>query len=68
MLSLLASAAVCATAGWRGALVVAVAVLVFAVWCRACLRRLGGITGDTAGALVELVEVAVLVALAATPP
>ncbi len=68
VLSLLASAAVCATAGWRGALVVAVAVLVFAVWCRACLRRLGGITGDTAGALVELVEVAVLVALAATPP
>jgi adenosylcobinamide-GDP ribazoletransferase len=31
---------------------------------RAMLKRLGGTTGDTAGALVELVEAAMLVALA----
>ena len=54
----------CAAAGWRGAIALACAMAVFALWRRACLRRLGGITGDTAGALVELVEAAVLVALA----
>lgn len=63
VLSLLASVAVCAAAGWRGVLAIAVAALVYAGWRRACLRRLGGITGDTAGALIELVEAAVLVAL-----
>lgn len=62
-LALLAGALLCAMAGWRGALVLMVAGLVFAGWRRACLRRLGGITGDTAGTLVELVEVAVLLAL-----
>ena len=38
--------------------------LVFVLWWRACHKRLGGITGDTCGALVELVEMAVLVGLA----
>lgn len=33
----------------------------FAVWRAALLRRIGGTTGDTAGALVELTEVAVLI-------
>jgi adenosylcobinamide-GDP ribazoletransferase len=37
---------------------------VFGAWRRACQRRLGGFTGDTAGALVEMIEVAVLVILA----
>ena len=54
----------CGFAGWRGAIAFACAVVVFALWRRACMRRLGGITGDTAGALVELVEAAVLVAFA----
>ena len=63
-----AFAVVCAIAaglacGLRGAIASGAAVLVFALWRRACLRRLGGFTGDTAGALAELVEVAVLVAL-----
>jgi cobalamin synthase len=31
------------------------------------MRRLGGITGDTAGALVELIEAAVLVVVALYP-
>lgn len=43
---------------------VAVAALVFVAWRRAMVRRIGGCTGDTAGAMVELVEVAALVALA----
>jgi adenosylcobinamide-GDP ribazoletransferase len=39
---------------------VVVAGATFFVWRRAMVRRLGGFTGDTAGALVELTEVAVL--------
>lgn len=42
----------------------AVTVGVFALWRRALLRRLGGFTGDGAGALVELLEVALLVTTA----
>lgn len=62
---LVLGAAACIAFGWRGALALAVAAVVFALWRRACLQRLGGITGDTAGALAECVEVAVLVAIAA---
>lgn len=62
--ALAASAAACALAGWRGALALATALLVFALWRRACLRRLQGMTGDTCGALTELTEAAVLAALA----
>jgi adenosylcobinamide-GDP ribazoletransferase len=51
-------------AGVSGALAVVLAVLGF-VWLRqVMLRRLGGTTGDTAGAMLELLEVAVLVGLA----
>jgi adenosylcobinamide-GDP ribazoletransferase len=51
-------------AGLSGVLAVVLAVLVF-VWLRQVMvRRLGGATGDTAGALLELLEVAVLVGLA----
>ena len=50
--------------GWRGAGAVVVTVAVFALWRVACMRRLGGMTGDTCGALTEGVEAAVLVALA----
>ncbi|UXA54189.1 adenosylcobinamide-GDP ribazoletransferase [Xanthomonas prunicola] len=48
----------------RGMLACAVAGVVFVLWRRACLQRLGGMTGDTCGALVEVGETAVLVALA----
>ncbi|MGH8183636.1 MAG: adenosylcobinamide-GDP ribazoletransferase [Rhodanobacteraceae bacterium] len=54
-------AACCGPLGWAA---LAAALLVFAAWRRACLIRLGGCTGDTAGALVEMVEAAVLVASA----
>ncbi|HEY0504067.1 MAG TPA: adenosylcobinamide-GDP ribazoletransferase [Lysobacter sp.] len=60
----LLGAIACALAGWRGALALGCAIVAFGLWRRACMRRLGGITGDTAGALVEIVEAAVLVALA----
>lgn len=51
-------------AGWRGFIALAVTVMIFALWRLACMRRLGGMTGDTCGALTELVEAAVLVAYA----
>jgi adenosylcobinamide-GDP ribazoletransferase len=50
-------------AGLGGVLALVLAALVF-VWLRqVMLRRLGGTTGDTAGALLELLEVGVLVGL-----
>ncbi len=47
--------------GLSGAFAVVLAALVFVWLRRVMLRRLGGATGDTAGALLELLEVAVLV-------
>ena len=50
-------------AGLSGVVAVVLAALVF-VWLRqVMLRRLGGATGDTAGAMLELLEVAVLVGI-----
>lgn len=50
--------------GWAALLALLVAGSVF-IWLRGLmLKRLGGTTGDTAGALLELAECAVLVALA----
>jgi adenosylcobinamide-GDP ribazoletransferase len=51
-------------AGFSGVWALVLAGGVF-VWLRqVMLRRLGGTTGDTAGALLELLEMAVLVGLA----
>jgi adenosylcobinamide-GDP ribazoletransferase len=51
-------------AGFSGLVALLVAVVGY-VWLRqVMMRRLGGTTGDTAGAMLELLEVAVLVALA----
>lgn len=50
--------------GWAGVLALAAAALVLFWLRRLMLARLGGTTGDTAGALVELAECAVLLALA----
>jgi adenosylcobinamide-GDP ribazoletransferase len=61
VLSALASVLI---AGASGVFAVVLAALVF-VWLRhVMMRRLGGTTGDTAGALLELLEVALLVGLA----
>jgi adenosylcobinamide-GDP ribazoletransferase len=51
-------------AGLSGVVAVLLAVLGFAWLRQVMLRRLGGTTGDTAGAMLELLEVAVLVGLA----
>ncbi|WP_137972452.1 adenosylcobinamide-GDP ribazoletransferase [Pseudomonas sp. F(2018)] len=50
--------------GFSAVLALLAAVLVFWLLRRAFVARLGGTTGDTAGALLELGECAVLVALA----
>jgi adenosylcobinamide-GDP ribazoletransferase len=62
---LLSSAVGCVLlAGLSGLIALSVACVCF-FWLRhLMLRRLGGTTGDTAGALLELLEVAVLVVLA----
>lgn len=60
---LCAGAACCALAGWRGGVALIVGAFVLALWRRACMQRLGGITGDTAGALTEINEALVLVAI-----
>ena len=61
---LLLSGAACLLAGWSGVLAVAGALGVHLLVRRQLLRRLGGTTGDTAGALLELSECALLVLLA----
>ncbi|AEV64393.1 Cobalamin synthase [Pseudomonas ogarae] len=48
-------------AGWAGVLALLVALAVFIGLRQMMLRRLRGCTGDTAGALLELLEMAVLV-------
>ena len=59
----LAAVVVAAWCGWHGVRALLAVTVVFACWRYACMHRLGGMTGDTLGALTELVEAAVLVAL-----
>ncbi len=55
--------------GWNSALVLVVAVsLLVAWWARACRNTIGGMTGDTLGALSELGEALVLVVVAWSLP
>lgn len=61
--ALLCGIAACVACGLSGAIALAAALVVFMFWRRACMRRLGGFTGDTAGALAEMTETTVLVAL-----
>ncbi|WP_412461790.1 adenosylcobinamide-GDP ribazoletransferase [Pseudomonas sp. SC11] len=59
------SVAVCVVlGGWTAIGVALLALLVFLGLRRQMCRRLGGTTGDTAGALLELIEVVVVVGLA----
>lgn len=62
-IALLVTLGLALAAGMPGAFALLAGAGVFALWRRACRERLGGITGDTCGALAELVETAVLVAL-----
>jgi len=62
---LLVSALLCVgMAGFKGVWAILLAVAGFCWLRQLMMRRLGGTTGDTAGALLELLEVAVLVGLA----
>ncbi len=54
----------CLLFGSSGLIALSFAAVTFLLARRAMLRRLGGTTGDTAGALLELVECTVLVGLA----
>jgi adenosylcobinamide-GDP ribazoletransferase len=63
-LALAATVLACLVAGREGWLALPAAAAVWLAWRRACLRRLGGFTGDVAGALVETTELAVLLAVA----
>jgi adenosylcobinamide-GDP ribazoletransferase len=54
----------CLLFGSNGLIALSLAAVTFLLARRAMLRRLGGTTGDTAGALLELVECAVLMGLA----
>lgn len=58
-----AAVLVCLT-GWPGLRALLAGAMVFWLWRRACMQRLGGMTGDTCGALTELTEAVVLVAMA----
>ena len=64
--ALVAAVLVAVCLGWRigGALAVAGFLAVFALLRQSLLRRLNGTTGDTAGAMLELIETAVLLILA----
>lgn len=64
-IALIVAAVFCLAFGWHGVIALVVTTIVGYLWRRACIARLGGFTGDTAGALAEIVEVAVLVALGA---
>lgn len=55
------------TAGWSGLALVIGACVVLLIARRAMLGRLAGFTGDTAGALVELTETALLLLCALLP-
>lgn len=64
-----AVSALCVLAAWRavGVIALAVAALAYGIVRRGLVRRLGGFTGDGAGALIEVIETACLVAVAAAP-
>lgn len=61
--------AVCALVAWRrsSAIALAAAAIAYLTVRGGLMRRLGGFTGDGAGALIEIVEAACLVAIAAAP-
>ena len=63
-----AASALGALAVWRtlAALALGAAAIVYALVRRGLVRRLGGFTGDGAGALIEVIETACLVVVAAT--
>ena len=61
LIALAVGLGVCALNGLRGLIALAAALLVARLLLSAARKRLGGVTGDVFGCLVELVECAVLV-------
>jgi adenosylcobinamide-GDP ribazoletransferase len=59
----LTAAAAVLVLGWLGALLTVVAAVLYWLMRRALIARLGGFTGDTAGALVELTETLLILVL-----
>ncbi|MFP5304794.1 MAG: adenosylcobinamide-GDP ribazoletransferase [Gammaproteobacteria bacterium] len=64
LLVVAAAAGLVLLAGWSGARALLAAALAFGFVRTLAQRRIGGFTGDVAGALIEIVETAVLLALA----
>ncbi len=64
MVSLLATLALSLIAGLAGILALPAAGVIWLILRRACRQCLGGFTGNTAGALAEVIEMAAVVALA----
>jgi adenosylcobinamide-GDP ribazoletransferase len=62
----LAALAVIALCGRYGLVATATAAVVYLVMRRAFIRRLGGMTGDCAGAMIEVIEALSLVTLASS--
>ncbi|NEV63116.1 adenosylcobinamide-GDP ribazoletransferase [Thiorhodococcus minor] len=62
---LLASGACVLATGWTGLVLLTATLAGFALARRSMMQRLGGFTGDTAGALVELTETLLLLICAA---
>jgi len=52
--------------GRRGLVAVALAAMVSLLMRRAFVKRLGGVTGDCIGAMLEVVETSALVAIVAS--
>lgn len=62
ILATLTAAVLCAILGWRGPVLWATAGLTLLGLARLAVARLGGLTGDVYGALIELAETVALVA------
>ncbi len=61
LLPLFVSIAILVSVGWHAAPLIVVALAAFVLLRAMMCKRLGGTTGDTAGALVEVIETVVLV-------
>jgi adenosylcobinamide-GDP ribazoletransferase len=59
--TLIAGVVAVGAAGWRGGVSWCAVALATALWGRVCMRRIGGITGDTLGANTEFCEALVYV-------
>ena len=66
VIAVVTSLAAIAFGRWYGLLATAVTAVTYLIMRRAFIRRLGGATGDCAGAMVEVIETLTLVALALT--